>query len=399
MLKNQAENHDIKIQSTYVKIWIVSAVVIPTILDYIFMGTSAARYSRVLIFLLIAVSLLLNSQHFLKGKLHGVDTILLTIALFSVGTYSAVIRGGDLTPNFALLILLLLIVSLNPDLYKTALNSIGFSCHLLVFVSIFIIFLRLNPRDYNFSSVGYPVFFDFIGIPGRNVGIFTHPNTLGQVAVLSVFFLLESRVKLYLLIAPIFCILKSGSRTAIICLVVGLLIYSIASLFKNSKLSRKSGIESTLTIGMFIVCFLLASSAQFLNYINFLDPGSLTGRVSIWQTSSSIFQESPILGLGWGWELRAIDSQLLNYWAVSTHNVILEIIFSSGILGLVLFLTIISKPIIFFTTYTGKEKAILAVVTVAGVSESAIDLQYPTILTLLFLMIILGSNLKKEKLN
>jgi O-antigen ligase len=399
MVENHVESKRENKRSSYLRIWIVSSIVVPILLDFIFLGTSAARYSRVIIFLVIAVSLLFNHQEFLKGNMIGFEIIVLTLTLFSIGTYSSVIRGGTATPNFLLLALLMLLISLNFDLYKIALNSIGLSCHILIFSSIIVMIFELNPRNFNFPSSGYPVFFDFIGIPGRNYGVFSHPNTLGQVSALSALFILDSGKKRVLMLAPLFCLLKCGSRTAIICLAVGTLIYAVALFFKNSKFSSKRNIESTLTVGLFLIFLFLASSVQFLNFIGFLDPGSLTGRASIWQTSLELFQESQLLGLGWGWQQRAIDSQLLNFWAVSSHNAILEVVFSSGLAGLGVFFAIVAKSVIYFMKLLTIERMLLASIAVSGVSEASVNLQYPTIQTLILLVITLGSNFERGKLN
>jgi O-antigen ligase len=399
MAENHVDFNDNKKREIYIKIWFVLAIVVPIIFDYFFIGTNAARYSRVIIFLIITASLLFNSQDFLQGKFIGIEIIILTLLLFSIGTYSSIIRGGAATPNFSLLVLIMFVISLNFDLYKIALNSIGFSCHLLIFVSVIAIVLKWNPRNFNFSSTGYPVFFDFIGISGRNYGIFAHPNTLGMVSVISALYMLDSERKRILLLAPFLCLLKSGSRTAIICLIIGMLIYAIAFTTKTSRFSRNRNIESTLTIGLFLIFLFLASSFQFLNYINFLDPGSLTGRASVWQTSLTLFQESQILGLGWGWQQRAIDSQLLNFWAISSHNAILEIVFSSGLAGLVVFFTITAKVFVYFTRLLTIERMLLSVILISGVSEATINLQYPTIQTVIFFVITLGSNFEREKLS
>jgi O-antigen ligase len=399
MAENHVDFNGNKKREIYVKIWFVLVVVVPIIFDYIFIGTNVARYSRVIIFLIITASLLFNSQDFLQGKSIGIEIIILTMLLYSIGTYSSIIRGGTATPNFSLLALALIVISLNFDLYKIALNSIGFSCHLLIFVSVIVIVLKWNPRNFNFSSTGYPVFFESIGIPGRNYGVFSHPNTLGQVSVMSALFMLASERKRILLLAPFFCLLKCGSRTAIICLIIGTLIYVVAFSTKTPRFSRHRNIESTLTIGLCLVFLFLASSFQFLNYIDFLDPGSINGRASVWQTSLILFKESEILGLGWGWQQRAIDSQLLNFWAVSSHNTILEIVFSSGLAGLVVFFTVAAKPIVYFTRLLTIERMLLSTILISGISEATINLQYPTIQTLIFFFITLGSNFEREKLS
>lgn len=386
-------------RARYLKVWITTSIVIPIVLDFVFLGSAVARYSRILLFFFIFASLLVNSKYFLSGKFVGFDTTILTILLYLVGTIAGLTRGGAITPNIVTLLLFMIIVGLNFDLYETSIKAIAFSCHLLIIFSVIAIVLKLNPREFYLSSSGYPVYFDFLGIPGRNYGVFSHPNTLGQAAALSALFLLAYRNNLLLLLAPIFCILKCGSRTSIIGLVVGAVVFLSVSILKSKNNAKIRKVESPLVIGTFLLGIFIASSYQFLNYIKFLDPGSLTGRVSIWQSSLTIFQSSPIVGLGWDWELRAVNSQLLSVWAVSAHNMLLEIIFSTGILGLLLFLAILIKGVLYFNRLWNVEKIVLISILISGISEAYIDLQYPTIQTILFLLIILGANKERQSTN
>jgi O-antigen ligase len=382
-----------KMKSTYIKWWVISMLVLPSVLDFLFLGSSIARYSRILIFLVICASALVNHQTFLSGKLFGAETILLTFFLYVIGTASALSHGGVITPNIASLLILMFILSTNIDMKEIIFKYIGVSIHILVALSAAAIILRLNPTGYFSSADGYPVIFNFIGIPGRNRGIFSHPNTLGQAAALSFLFITESKIKKIYLVVPLLCIFKCGSRTSILSILVGLLIFFTIRIMKSDIPSKGiKKLESPIAVGAFVLGIFLASSAQFLNYINFLDPSALTDRVQIWQVSLNLFKSSSMFGLGWGWEERAIQSQLLNVWAVSAHNALLEIIFSAGIVGLVIFLLMLVKSFVYFNYLTTIEKMVLSSILIAGISEAYIDLQYPTLQTYLYFMIILGAN-------
>jgi len=386
-------------RARYLNGWIISTLTVPVILDFLFLGSSVARYSRLLLFLIISASMLLNAKLFLSGGFVGAEIVFLTILLYLVGTIAGMSRGGVITPNIASLLLLLVVIGLNYDLYKIALKSIAISLNLLVALSLIAILFKLNPRGLFLTSVGYPVYLDFIGIPGRNYGIFSHPNSLGQAAALSALFIIASRRNFYLLIPPVICLLKCGSRTSIGSLFIGLLVFVVVSVLSSKKYPRAKRPEAPIVLGTFILGIVLASSLQSLSYIRFLDPGSLTGRVSIWQNSLILFKESSFIGLGWGWEQRAIDSQLLNVWSVSSHNAILEIIFSSGILGLTIFLAILTKCLVFFGRMLLIEKMVLFAIGISGVSEAYIDLQYPTIQTFVFFFIAVGANIDRQTLN
>jgi O-antigen ligase len=191
-------------------------------------------------------------------------------------------------------------------------------------------------------------------------------------------------------------LIKSGSRTAIAGLAVGLIVYSIILIFKRRQLSGKSiNLESPIVFATFIFGILLAGSYQFLNYIGFLDPTALTNRGAIWQTAVTLFKTSPTFGMGWNWESRAIESQLLNLWATSAHNAILDVSISAGTIGLLMFFLLLAKAFAYFSNLDPAEKIILTSTLVSGISESYVNLQYPTVATILFLIIVLGSNRKK----
>jgi hypothetical protein len=376
--------------------WISALLTVPIILDFIFLGSPAARYSRVIIFLATVISLLASHQLFLATKVLGVETLMLTVGIFLIGTISEFLRGGVFTPNFLSAFLILFILSTNIDLYGRVLGIFAANVHVLIVASSVAILVRANPRGTYFSEEGYPVFLNFLGIPGRNYGVFSHPNGLGQVAALSLLLIVALKSNRYLLIFPIFCLIKCGSRTSIGGVAVGLFVYSVILIFKRRQMSGKSiNLESPIVYGTFILGILLAGSYQFLSYISFLDPTALTNRAAIWQTTVTLFRESPAFGLGWNWESRAINAQLLNVWATSAHNAILDVSISTGTVGLILFFLLLAKAFAYFSNLDPVEKVVLTSTMVSGISEAYVNLQYPTVATILFLIIVLGSNRKR----
>jgi O-antigen ligase len=89
----------------------------------------------------------------------------------------------------------------------------------------------------------------------------------------------------------------------------------------------------------------------------------------------------------------------LNFWSISSHNALLEIIFSTGILGLVIFLVILTKCLVFLGRILLIERMLLIAILVSGVSEAYIDLQYPTLQTFLFFFIVVGAHVDRQTLN
>jgi O-antigen ligase len=330
----------------------------------------------------------------------GTETLIISSGIFLIGTLSELIRGGAFTPNFATALLILFIIAANMDLYSRIFAILAANVHIMIVASSVAILFRANPRGLYYSEEGYPVFFDFLGIPGRNYGVFSHPNQLGQVAALSLLLIVALRFNRYLLILPIFCLFKCGSRTSISGVAAGLIVYFVILVFRRRQSIGKSvSLESPIVFGTFIFGILVAGSYQFLNFIGFLDPTALTNRAAIWQTTVTLFKTSPTFGLGWNWESRAIDSQLLSVWATSAHNAILDLSISTGTIGLLLFFTLLAKSLAYFPNLEPVEKMVLAICLVSGISEAIINLQYPTVATIFFLVIVLAANRKKEKVD
>jgi O-antigen ligase len=387
-----------KLREMYLTWWTIAILTVPVALDYFFFGTQLARLARIVIFLGISASLLISNKLFMHSKITGMSTVAGVSALYLIGTVSDLSLGGVVTPNIALLLLFLVIIAANMDLYDVYFDAVMKSFHLITALSAVAILLKLNPRGYFASAVGYPVFLDFVGIPGRNYGVLPHPNSLGQVASVSLLFLITSKSHKIFWLIPVLCIVKCGSRTALIGLALAMVLLCVNWLLKRNKNKERSiTLESPIAIGVFVLGILLASSAQFLSFIGMLDPNALTARVSIWQNAQRIFESSPYFGIGWGWEGRAVEAQLLNVWATSAHNAVLDIAFSAGVVGLTIFMSLLSRMIVYFKFLSIQEKLMVCFLLSSGISETFVDLQYPTTQTYAIFLVILGASRKVVK--
>ena len=376
----------------FVRYFIILIVVVPIILDFFFIGTAIPRYSRIIAFIVISGILLLDNEKFLNTKPIGMDIILIVVLLYSIGTFSSLLSGGVATPNFLSLLLMMIIAAYSQDLRSIISSTFGICAHFLIVLSVIAIVLKVNHLGIVFTDYGYPVFLKSVGNPGRNYGIFAHPNVLGSVSVISFLYILTSKsrkIHKLSIVLPIFCILKCGSRTSIIGLVSGIIIYFLlrSQFISNSK--QKIKFDFPLIIGLFLLGIFWTLISFFIRTINYLNPESLTSRVSIWQISLELARSHPFIGLGWGWQTRAVESQFLNSWEASAHNQILEIQFSSGMLGLFLFVILIIIGLFFFSEMPILDKTIFISTLISGISESYLDLQYPNTLTFLFLTILI----------
>lgn len=378
------------------ELYVILTLVVPILLDLLFQGTKIARLSRVFLILVVILSVLVNHSLFLKNRIVGQDTIVVMVALYVLGTTLSVSHGGVLTPLFLSLLTLSLILALNIDCYEFFLNGVAWSAHILSICSVFAIFLKMNPTHFYLNDADYPVFFKQIGISGRNIGVFAHPNVLGEVAALSIVFILGSKTNKFLLIAPIFCLMKCGSRHAIFGVIVAALFLLLRKFLKKNELRKFGEIEFPWVLRIWIAGFLIVVFYKIIQSINFLDPGWFTGRAGVWQSTLALAKYSPLLGLGWDFEQRAISSNLLNTWAVSAHNNFLEIAFCTGFVGLFLFLLLYSKIIINFRRLLTIEKMLVLYIFTSGLVEYTIKFTYPSVTSFLFIFINIGANISQE---
>jgi len=318
------------------------------------------------------------------------------IALYILGTSMSLANGGVLTPIFFSLLLMSLIVGFNIDCYKSAINGVALSAHILTLASVVAIFLRINPRNFFLSDSEYPIFFKQIGIPGRNIGVFSHPNVLGETAALSIVFLLSSKTSKFLIVPALFCLAKCGSRHAIFGVIVAALFLFLSKFIKKENFKKIGKLEFPFILRVMISISLVIITYRIVQSVNLLDPAMFTGRAAIWQAALALAKLNPLLGLGWDFEQRAISSNLLNTWAVSAHNNFLEITFCTGLIGLLLFTILYSKTILYFSRFSALEKSLLVYIFISGLVEYTIKFTYPSITSYLFMFINIGAGLRSD---
>ena len=182
---------------------------------------------------------------------------------------------------------------------------------------------------------------------GRSIGTLGEPNALATTALFFLPFALipssthsfKNRLprRLWLLAMTgisLAIIIMSGSRSA----VLGLLIMGFYLLMNRFKL----GLGKALIVSLVIICFSLVTP--------FLEEGSwFENRSEIWQTAFYSGLESPLLGQGFGnieESLKAtsirLNSRVQHQVIDSSHNLFLDIWVQGGLLGLGVFLMLLS---------------------------------------------------------
>lgn len=152
-----------------------------------------------------------------------------------------------------------------------------------------------------------------------------------------------------------------NSRTALIAISTAL--FMIFLLLKRHKIL----IVGIIIFILFILILISSNSDYLVKYKTLVNPKTyvtnqgLSNRLGVWKGAIDIIKERPLIGYGYGWKKMAWvikDSNIVEYWQknrldsynyyvieahlsygrVNPHNLILQIMFEIGIIGLIIFL-------------------------------------------------------------
>ncbi|MCX7723685.1 MAG: O-antigen ligase family protein [Thermodesulfovibrio sp.] len=203
----------------------------------------------------------------------------------------------------------------------------------------------------------------------------------------------HSKIVKYLAIIAIsleiFLVLIYNSRTAIIAIPLGIL-----SMFLISKRYKLLFITILISVLCFSAIF-LSKSEKFSKYKTlfsvktYVTNQGLSNRLGVWSGALDVIKERPLVGYGYGWKKMAWvikNSELVEYWKekrpdaykyyvieaklsygrVNPHNLIIQILFEIGLIGLILFLIFwftiifkIFKVAFFYPKFKSEEKIFL----------------------------------------
>ncbi|WP_301109825.1 O-antigen ligase [Sporosarcina sp.] len=227
--------------------------------------------------------------------------------------------------------------------YRLALNDVEkiirqsgllFNIGSLLFFIMGAIQVNFNFVGNNYSSMGLLI---DRGMP-RLMGTTIDPNIFVLFNSLFFFYFLDRRHKVGTILT-IITIVLTFSRGGFIAIGLPLLISWIA--FENKgKAKRLYGVVLISLILPFIVNFLFKIDVWKIINARFLavgdDRGS--GRFEIWENALRIFADHPLFGVG----IYNFQQYNLHYFSDFhyPHNTFLEVLVESGIVGLVLFLTL-----------------------------------------------------------
>ena len=229
---------------------------------------------------------------------------------------------------------------------------------------------------------------DLFGLAGRWAGPFGHPSLAGPVGAFLVVYALVRRgpTRMVLSVVGVLLLLLAGSRASMLSALVAALVWIGAE--AGRRISRR-GVWILGLAGVIV----LASSIVALVGRN---PG-LSGRTSIWPEYASLWRESPLLGVGATRIWDAIESGALPMWASHGHNMWLDALTRTGLVGFSVLLALMVQAFLIALAAArsgeGAGLALLALVIFGTLADTVIDWRYaaPTSVVLLFAILLSGS--------
>ena len=193
--------------------------------------------------------------------------------------------------------------------------------------------------------------------PDMWIGVATHKNTLGQLAVLAAMYFLwnifQNRGKknisldlLYLLMS-VYLLNGGGFSRSTTCILV--LIIAIAFYLLMERLKLKTARIWSIFLGVFLIVFTLhfgsdvffGKSIQDIITVALGKDPTLTDRTYLWRDVITLGMQHPIFGFGFGGFWNPATQQYLkeiySWGPGQAHNGYIEIFLNLGLIGLILF--------------------------------------------------------------
>ena len=271
-------------------------------------------------------------------------------------------------------------------------SKIKLVCSVLLFISI-ILYLFYPDVGRQFEGYGSYV---FLGIAGNRNSYYE----LMVPAIVSVFFLKKDKLKLLdilLIVLIVLTTIATKSLTSIFSLVIFFLLIIAGALFRNKSVVLK--VACAIVSAIWLAFFVLLPNSSYINSFSAMfdhKSSTLSGRTMIWEKAIYFIKQNPVLGYGYD---NTLIGDTTNYYLQSdnafpndTHNSVIFMLLSSGIVGtivLVYFIVITLKRSIFVVRRDAKYFCISVFIVAnlfRGLTESC--LHYPHAVFFLYMIMI-----------
>ena len=246
--------------------------------------------------------------------------------------------GQGLNFTTFLVPLLVIMLLIKPASFRAvAIASATFAWVIAGVFVVSIIYDFATRNSFGGLLIRIPGFPRTLGEGARWEGPFGSPNYVGPFAAYLVLYSVTCRVwsRRILAAVGIVVLVMSGSRSAILGMLVGFIVY-----FIFSRSPRLVGLRRPVRVGLTI-----ALLVPFLVFAFRADP-TLNGRTPIWPEYWELWKRSPMEGVGTQLIQDRINSGEYFAWFVHAHNMALDLLGRYGIIGFVMIAALLVVAVI-----------------------------------------------------
>ena len=302
------------------------------------------------------------TKPFIYYSVNGLKKILLPLAIyFAVFTVVSYLNRNGSYPSFIdtafVLNILLYMIAIN--MFRISKDMVLKGLFVFILSSSFIGFLTL---------IGFQL---VEALEGRLTVFGSNANELGIKAGFAILVLVhllmterkdiyKSKPLCYVCFALLLSLLLStGSRTGLLVLILGL--FSVFKFSKHWSVAKKGIIVYILILALgFFWIFIFKDSLVVSRLFDTIEKGDLSSRDLIWATIFFIVQENWLYGVGLtGYSLEVSRISAFEGNIASPHNVFLEVLSYTGLIGLGVFLVFYLRHLVFSVKTYFKEKQVL----------------------------------------
>ncbi len=271
---------------------------------------------------------------FVKAKHARIDSFVGALAIYELVMIGVTTYYSAFSTGIAVVSMTFILLAISAQFYwEEMIHALAFITCSCVLINLFSIVGRLAGVNKLFFLGGKNQLSMFM-IPGA---AFIIVHALQRRGRLNVF-------ELFVMGCIIFSIIAGASGAGIVCALLAIAMFSSNKLVQNKKI-----LFVVLLLAYALVIFgfeHIVESEYWLRFTTWLGKdATMTGRTTIWETSLDMVQENWLFGHGRAERLIYLSTDENWVAGYETHNMFLQVIFVTGVVGFLCFLRYLFKAI------------------------------------------------------